>query len=183
MSRSIRLGSAVVALALSLPVAASERWLHLHVEERGSDGTRVRVQLPFSAIRAALPHLRANGLDRGKLRLETGAVDPGNLARARESLREAMEGRTVEIGDADRPLRLERRGDWLVITGGESGPDRVRLQVPVEIAREVLDALPDSIDLLAIVDSIGEDGDVEIARVDTDDTSVRIWLDATASTD
>lgn len=183
MARSIRLGSAAVALALFLPAAASERWLHLEVEDGGPDGTRVRIQFPLSAIRAALPHLRAEGLHRGRVRLDPGAVDPDDLARARESFRSAMEGRVVEVGDAEEPLRLERQGEWLVITGAESDRRRIRLQVPVEIAQRVLDALPEEIDLVAVLDSVRGDGDVEIARIEAEGSSVRIWIDAAASAD
>lgn len=172
------LAAMVVAVAAFAPAIAAERWVHIHVDETGADGARVRIQLPLSVVRAALPHVEADGLEGGRLRLSDDAVDPGDLAAARVALRDALDGKVVEVGDPDRPFRLERSGGWIILAGTEPDGGRIRLQVPSSVARDVLRDLPGKIDLLAILGGIEEAGDAEIASIEDGDTSVRIWIDA-----
>jgi hypothetical protein len=172
------LAATAAFFTVSFTAAAEQRWIHVHVSEGDGAGTRVRIQLPLSVVRAALPHLRSEGLRGGTLRLPQEAMDTEKLAEARAALAAALEGEPVEVGDPGRPLRMEREGEWLIVTAAESETDRVRLQVPLEAARKVLEDLPAEIDLLFVLDSMSETGDVEIARIEADETSVRIWLDS-----
>jgi hypothetical protein len=183
MSLSSRIGLALLAVALSLPSGAAERWIHVEVDEGGSDGTRVRIQLPFSVVRAALPHLRADVLDGGRIFLEADAIDAEDLAEARKALDAALAGRPVVVGDPDRPVRIERDGKWVRLTASDPDRSRVRIQMPVALAREVLDDLPGSIDLLALLDALGAEEDVDLVEVEEDDTKVRIRIDERPSTD
>lgn len=183
MSLASRTGLALIALALSLPSGAAERWIHVDVDEGGSDGTRVRIQLPLSVVRAALPHLHSDALAGGRVLFDADTIDPEDLAEARSALDAALAGRPVVVGDPDRPVRIERDGKWLRLTASDADHSRVRIQMPVALAREVLDDLPGSIDLLAILDALGEDADLDLIEVDADDTKVRIRVDARPSTD
>ncbi|MFH1143230.1 MAG: hypothetical protein V1774_01640 [Candidatus Eisenbacteria bacterium] len=177
MARKILIGTLLLCIGVTGAWAqTNQRWLHVRVDGSGSDGERVRINLPLELVASILPLIEADDFQRGKVRLDLDDLEGIDMAALVATLRNAKDGEYVTVEDGDEEVHIKKSGDHLLVHVDEDGE-----QVDIRIRFAVVDALfsgeAGEIDLLAAVEALQEEEDCELVRVDGGDETVRIWID------
>lgn len=152
-------------------------WVHVRVDE--ADGAKVRVNLPISLVDVALESAGEEALADGRLRLgDESDVTVEEIRRMWRELRDAGDVELVNVQDDEEHVRVFRRGDHVFVHVDEDGEEKVRVEMPVEVADALLAGEGDRLDLKAAVRKMASRGDSELVRVRDTDATVRIWVDS-----
>jgi hypothetical protein len=185
MKRAI-LAALILLVGGSTAFAGDTHWLHVYVEDKGGDGEKVRVNVPFSLIEAVIPLIDEAEFSDGKIRINDDDFTSEDMHRILKAVREAEDGEYVTVEGVDENVRVHKKGDYLkvnVVEGSKrSDADET---VDVQIHMSVLEALtsgePDELDVLAAIEALGKHGGGEFVVVKSDDEMVRVWVDQSAS--
>ena len=178
------LGIALIGL-LSVPFAgAADKWLHVRVDEGGEHGKgeKVSVNIPLSVVSRMLPLISVDELQHGKLNLDVGddleGIDLGELA---DALRDSPDADFVTVESDDETVRIRKEGDFIIVRAEERGRrsnETVRVRMPLAVVDALVGDDPHELDLVAALDALGEyDGD-PLVDIQSDDSSVRVWIDS-----
>ena len=170
-------GAVLVSLSSA---AAAEKWLHVRVEENGPRGERVSVNVPLELVERMLPLISIDELQHGKLDLDDdlAGIDLRELAAA---LRDAPDAEFVTVEREDEKIRVAKEGEFLVVRVQEQGrhsDEKVRVRIPLAVVDALFGGEPHEVDLLAALEALGEYSDGALVDVESDDGSVRVWIDS-----
>lgn len=172
---------ALMILVLGSSAAlAGERWLHVRVQEQGSRGENVNVNIPISMVEALLPMIQTDEFNGGKISFDHGDLDGIDLRAALEALQDAPDADFVTVKSDDETVRVAKENNFLLVRVDTDDDDQVRVRMPLDVVDAMLSGGRNEIDLLAGLRRLSEfDGD--LITVDSDDTTVRVWIDGSDS--
>lgn len=176
MTKKLLTVAAAAALAVPAMAHAQESsWIHVSVDE--ADGATVRVNLPASMVDVALDIADERGLEED-LRLGPEAdVSLEELRRLWHEMRGAGDAEFVNVREGDEHVRVFREGDRVFVHVDEGDTEKVRVEMPAEVADALLDSRDDRLDLRAAVQTLARSGSRELVRVREPDATVRVWVD------
>lgn len=155
---------------------APASWLHVHVDE--TDGARVRVNVPVSLVDVALDIAGEEGLEKARIRLDSDDdVTMEDIRRMWRELRDAGDADFVDVRDGDETVRVFVRGRQVHVQVDEDGEEKVRIQMPLDVADTLLGTEGDELDLRGAMEKLARSGSRDLIRVRDHDATVRIWLD------
>jgi hypothetical protein len=177
---------AVVCLVAISVAPAADKWLHVRVEEDGDRGERVNINVPLSLVERMLPLISVDELQGGKLVLDEldddlEGIDLRELAAA---LRDAPDAEFVTVESEDENVRIAKEGKFLVVRAEERGgrsAETVRVRVPLAVVDALISDDPNELDLVAALRVLGEYEDDPLVDVQSDESSVRVWIDSSES--
>jgi len=163
------------------PAAAGVSWLHIHINDSGSDPDHVRVNVPVSLLDAVLPEVEKQTRHESKF-------DVGNCEMTVAEYRSAI--RTLSSSPR-REVKIERSHGTIVMR--RDGPDmrleqtpkkgnrsRTSVRLPWLVATALAKGTGEQLDVSGAVRALAEAGEGEIAVDDEDGTRVRVWIDDVA---
>lgn len=159
--------------------AASDRWLHVRVQEFSGDEETVSINVPLQLVEALLPTINTNEFSGGKIRL--GSHDEFEELDLREmlaALRDAPDADFVTVRSKTEQVRVAKENGFLLVNVDEQdGGDRVRVRMPLEVVEAMLSAGETELDLMAALAALAEYDAGDLITVESDDSHVRIWID------
>ena len=169
----------VVVLALLAPAAwgAGERWLHIRVQEHDGDEGTVSVNVPLHLVEQFLPLIRTDDFQGGRIRIDDDEWDELDLRAVLEAVRDAPDTVFVTVRGPDENVRVAKENDFLVIRM-EEDDERVQIRMPLTVVEALLSGERNELDVAAAVQALGEYTDGNLIEVDSDDSTVRIWVDS-----
>ena len=175
------LGCLLLALASTAGVA-EDRWLHVRVEEKNGSGEKVRVNIPLQIVQAILPAIETHQLRDGILDLDLdlghGHLDGLDLRKILEALQDAPDADFVTVESDDETVRVSKDSGFLLITA-DTDDEKVRVRMPLGVVEALLgDGKGTELDLVAGLARLSEFDGGDLVTVQSDDTSVRVWIDA-----
>ena len=178
MKRNLVVGSLILVLACGLSLA-SDRWLHVRVQDDGPNGEKVSVNVPISLVEAILPTIDVDEMHGGRVQLD-GELEGIDLRELFQALQDSPDTNFVTVQGDDENVRVAKENGFLVVHVDERRGDKVRVTMPLEVVDAMLVDGGDEIDLLAGLRALAEyDGD--LVTVEGDDEHVRIWIDSSES--
>lgn len=171
------LGFGIVLFLSAAPALAAEKWIHVRVVEDGGSGDTVRVNLPLSTIEALIPHVEAENLSGGKLRLTHDRTEAIDLRAMWKALRASGDADFVTVDGSEGTVRVSRAGNYLLAHVETRDDENVRVRVPITVLDALFSSGDEEIDLVAAIRALADHGDGEIVRVEDGDTQVRVWVD------
>lgn len=184
---AIAAGLALLVAAAAGPAQAIQ-WLHVHVDEKGADPNKVRVNIPVSMVQAILPVIEEEEFYHGRVRIDKDDIDGVYVRAILKAVSEAEEGEyiTVESWNKDKreEVRVAKQGGNLLVRVREEGenPATVDIRMPITVVEALLEGGDDELNVLAAVEALGKAGRGEIIVTDSEDyTMVRVWVDQTSS--
>lgn len=181
MRHKLFFGSLILLLAVGLTSAGTEnRWLHIRVVEDNGNGENVSVNIPLSLVEAILPTIESNELHKGRVTLPASEIEGVDLREILEAIRDAPDANFVTVKDGDESVVVAKEQGFLVVRVDEDS-ERVRVRMPLDVVDAMLSGGGDEIDLLAGLMALSEYDSGDLVTVESDDTSVRIWIDSTDS--
>jgi hypothetical protein len=187
--KRIAIAAGIAALiAVAAGPAQAIQWLHVHVDEKGADPTKVRVNVPVSMVQAILPVIEEEEFYHGRVRIDKDDIDGVYVRAILKAVSEAEEGEYITVESWNKgtreEVRVAKRGGDLLIRVLEEGenPATVDIKMPITVAEALISGKSDELDVLAAVEALGKAGRGEIIVTDSeDDTLVRVWVDQTSS--
>lgn len=174
--------AAVLAVPAALHAQEEASWIHVRVDEE--DGAKVRINLPISMVDVALETARKEGLDDAHMHWKGhGDMSIQDLRRMWQEMRDAGDAEFVNVQDGDEHVRVFRKGDRVYVQVDEEGDEKVRIEMPTEVADALLSGEGETLDVRAAVDKLARRGAHELVRVRDGAETVRIWVDNRNSQD
>lgn len=172
---------AALVLALSiLPAAAAEHWLHVKVVEGGPNAETVRVNTPLSLAEKVIPAIQSETFRDGKIKLDDDDLEGVDLRAIWEAVRTSDDAEYVTVESArGEQVRVSKSGEHMLIKadGGSGKREKVNVKVPLEVVDALFSCPRGELNIRAAVQALRSRGDSELVTVDSDDSSVRIWID------
>ena len=174
-----------IALLMSMPslTEASDRWLHVRVEETASQGEEsVNVNIPLQLVEAILPAIDTDEFSGGRFGWDEGEIEGIDIRQILQALRDAPDADYVTVKDHDESVRVAKEDGFLLVRVDENEGDRVRVKLPLAVVEALL-GTEGSVDLIAGLHALGEYTGGDLVTVESDDESVRIWIDSSQTGD
>jgi hypothetical protein len=189
--KKVLLGLAVIFLARTGTLAA-DRWVHVKVEEGGTQGETVRINLPLSLAEKVLPAIHTEKLCDGKVKVGKVDVHDVDLRAIMEALRAAPDNEFITVESRHDNVRVAKAGGNLLIkvqenketagtkakTETKTRAETVNVTIPIPVVEALLSGAQDELDILAAVRALGAVGDTVLVSVDDQHSKVRIWVDS-----
>jgi hypothetical protein len=178
---------AASVLAGTAPAASPSdgaAWLHVRVEEprQGSKGSRVNVNLPMTAVEAALEAVPETIASDGRFHLgrHGNGMKVEEFRRLWTELKGTGDAELVSVDDDDEHVSVSRKGDLLQIRVQEHGErETVYVDVPTAVVDALFSGPGQELNLRAALAELRtRRGDV--VRVNDRSSTVRIWIDDSA---
>ena len=178
-----------IALLLTLLTAGLAQagqdapWLHIRVTGAGEGGTKVSVNLPLSLIEVvadiAEQEIRRESAHNDLLgEFKDHDISISDIRRAWTELRDAGDAEFVTVEEDDEMVRISRTGDTILIEFEENdGENSGRVEVPVSVVDALLSGDGEELNIRAALDQLVATTSGEIVFVETDDTTVRVWIE------
>jgi hypothetical protein len=171
--------AALAALVLAAPLAAQTPWIHVEVDERGREESRVRVNLPLSLVEVALEAAPEKIAKHSHIHLDHahGDVDIEDLRRIWRELRRTGDAELFSVEEKNQKVSVRREGDRVLVDVDEHGSgETVRIQVPVSVVDALFSAEGEE---LNVKDAVAELKKLrgDIVSVDDGESKVRVWID------
>ncbi len=181
-------GALALLAVASGALAFEERWLHVFIDDRGSGGEKVRVNVPFELLEAIVQELDMERLSGGKIRLDREDMDADEIRAILRAVRGAREGEYVTVEGVDEDVRVRKAGDLLHIRVHEgkkegAAPENVEIRVHLSVLDALAAGEGDEIDILAAIHALGEHGEGELVTVEEESATIRVWVDKQAGTE
>lgn len=170
-------GAAIVGLACTMSLAhAGDRWLHVRVDE---DGQQVKINVPLQLVESVLPLIEAEQLHGGKLRWEHEELGELDLKEILAALRDTPDAKFVTVHGPDESVQVAKEKGYLVVRAEErDAGEKIRVRVPMAVVEALLGGEDGELDLVAALRVLADYEGEDLVRVESDDSTVRIWIDS-----
>jgi hypothetical protein len=172
----------LLILATAGAAHAADLWLHVHVDEHGAQGSKVRVNLPLSMVETAVNMVPDRELHDGKIKIADADLSVAQLRDLWKSLAASPDATFVEAEEGDKRVKVAKSGGYLLVHSLEPGNrgETVDVKVPEKVVEALLSGDGDELDLAAGIRALAARGEGELVTVDSSDAQVRVWVDASA---
>ena len=170
----------MLCLTVGTAVAASDgHWLHVRVEDSDSDGEKVSVNIPLSVVMAILPAIETKEFRGGRIDIGHGEIGDIDLHAVLKAFRDAPDAEFVTIEGRDESVRVSKERGFLLVSVDDDD-DHVRVRIPLDVVDALLGGDDDELDLLAALDALTRYSGGDLVTVESDDESIRVWIDTNA---
>jgi len=185
-----RLAFGLIALVLAAAPAAlagdPDSWLHIRVDSRDGEGEQVRINLPLQLIESLLPMITADGdsgnvyLRKGRIHFGFNELDEVDLRQMLAAVRDAEDGEYITVQGPGENVRVAKEKGNLLVDADDNG-EKVRVRVRMKVVEALLEEGEEELDLVAMVQALREQGEGELINVESEEETVRIWIDREGS--
>ncbi|MDH3628577.1 MAG: hypothetical protein OES25_13105 [Acidobacteriota bacterium] len=172
------IGLMVSILAIGV-AAANDSWLHVRVDENNGGGEDVRINIPLALIESILPAINSDEFSGGIIRLDDFEAEGIDLRELVSALRDAPDANFVTVNSDDGDVRVMKENGYIKIHADDDG-DKVRVSLPLDIVDAMLEGGDNELNILAALKALSRGNHGDLVTVESDDTSVRVWVDSNA---
>jgi len=155
---------------------ADGSWLHVRVEESGGGGEKVNVNIPLSVIMAILPAIETDEFRGGRINIGEGKIENVDLHQVLQAFKDSPDADFVTIEGRDESVRVSKERGFLLVNVDDDG-EHVRVRLPLDVVDALLSGGRDELDLVAALDVLADHGGGDLVTVESDDESIRVWID------
>ena len=169
----------MVCLTTGTALAGADgHWLHVRVEESG-DGEKVNVNIPLSVVMAILPAIETDEFRNGRINIGRGEIEDIDLHEVLKAFKDAPDADFVTIEGRDESVRVSKERGFLLVNVDADG-DHVRVRFPLDVVDALLSGGDNELDLVAALDALADHGGGDLVTVESDDESIRVWIDTSS---
>lgn len=183
MKRIAIAASLTLGLLAAFPVlaAAGVNWLHIHINDNGSDPENVRVNVPVSLLDAALPEVEKHAHHENTF--DVGDCEM-TVTEYRSAIRTLSSSPRSEV-KLEKPggtIVMRREGADMILAQTSKKPSRSKtdIRLPWYVATALAKGTGESLDVAGAMRALAQAGEGEITIHDEDGSRVRIWIDKVA---
>lgn len=165
---------------LSSGTAASQ-WFHVRIDD--GSGETVKLNLPMTLIGTVAPLIEREGLNRGQIPWKETELTVADLREIWNAVKAEGSYEFVTVESERSRVRVSKEGDQIFIRAVESGEEEVEVNLPVAVVDALLSGTGESLNIQAALQALAEAPVGELVRVKDGQTSVRVWIDHSSSSD
>jgi hypothetical protein len=166
------------------PAAAADLWIHVKVHG-GKNVEEVAINVPVSMARNLAGMVPEGARQHsGRVRVKDHDYNLAELRRAWRELEHGPDATYLTVNDPDSKVRIGKRGDYLELRAtdkagrGENGKgENVEARIPLQVVAALLSGSGDELNVDAALDELTRFGEGELLTVNSDEQTVRIWID------
>jgi hypothetical protein len=176
------LGIALVAAGLAAGRAVAAADLYVHVRVHGDKGEEVMLNLPVSMVRNLSGMIPSDARKSRQFRVRDRDYDVADLRRAWRELQNGPDTTYLTVNDSESKVWIAKRGDYLELRATERHGKResVEARIPLPVMAALLSGSGDELNVEAALEEFARFGEGELLTVNSDDETVRIWVDHAA---
>ena len=172
-------GIALLLFATGTALAGMEgRWLHVRVQDHDDDGEYVAVNVPLELVGALIPTIETDEFRGGRIVIDDDDFEEIDLRAALKALRDTPDGEYVTVRSRDENVRVAKERGFFLIDAEDDDGEKVRVRMPLKVVDAMLGSRRNEIDLMAALDVLADSGNGDLVTVESDDSSVRVWIDS-----
>lgn len=176
------------ALAPSRASAApAERFLHVRVNNQGSSGQSVNLNVPLSMAEKILPAVNHAPLHNGRVAIPTEQMNGVDVRAILDAIRDAPDNNFVTVKSKGQNVRVSKsRGNIVVhVSNADGGDQNVDVSVPLKVVDALFSTTSNNeIDISAALRALAADDTGSLlVTVQSASQQVRIWVDSNSSSD
>lgn len=170
--------AAVPAFAVKKSVEPEELWLHVQVHA-AEGGERTSINLPLSLVQGFIALVPDTGGGSAKIRVNDREVSVPELRAMWRGLRDKRDTPWVTTDSRDGKVRIAKRGGYLHIQAEErtAGREEAEIRIPATVVDALLSGNDDELELGAAISALARHGEGELVAVNSENETVRIWVD------
>jgi hypothetical protein len=176
MKRLWILISAISLFAFSAH-AASKEWLHIHVDEKKNDEEKVRINIPISLIEVLVPMVEDEAIRNGRIQMHNKEISASELREIWKAVKEEGDAEFLTVEKRGENVRVYTSGKYLMVQSDKGASEKVNIKIPLAVVDAMLSGEGDQLNLLAGVRALRESGIRDIISVESDDSTVMVWID------
>ena len=157
--------------------ATTKEWLHIHVNDSGDSGEKVRVNIPLSLVEVMLPMVEEKELSDGKIRINDKNFKVADLLEIWNAVKNEGDSEFVSVQKKGENVRVFTKGNFLMVESDKNSNGKVNIKMPMAVVDAMLSGDEESLNLAAAVKALRESGVKDIISVQDDDTNVMVWID------
>ena len=174
------LGCLFLTLTFTFTLAKpKDGWLHIRISEDQGKGEQVNVNVPLNMIRALLPMVEELDVDDMMgLDLGNGEFEGLDLHAVLEALHDTPDSDFVTVRSDDESVRVYKENGYIkVLVEERDDSEKVRVTVPLDVLDALVSGPDDTLNLSAAIERLMTHSGGDLVTVDSDNESVRIWID------
>src|SRR3990172_6685191 len=156
--------------------AASNQWVHVHIEDV-QKAEKVKVNIPVSLVETMLPLIEEKGIHNGTIKLQEKELKVEYLRKIWKELRSQGDVEFLSVEDKDTSVRVFIEGNFLLVQPEKASKEKVNIKGPLAVVDALLSGQGDQLNLMAAVKALKDSGIRDIITVQSDDATVRVWID------
>ena len=161
--------------------AQSSHWLHV-VVDTGAAGEQVKVNVPLKLVETVLPMIEEQELTKGKVKLDDLPLTLSQMREIWQTLKAEGDFEIVSVQEANMDLRVFKEGEYLYVRSAEDAEQEVHVTLPSVVVDALLGGEGDQLDLMSAAKALAQTDAEELVRVRDGEETVRVWIDASSST-
>ncbi len=167
---------AMLLMSAGLAMAASQQWVHIHIENPADD-ERVRVNIPIALVESMMPLIEEKGSARGVVRLHDSDLTVKDLRNAWKQIRNQGDSEFVSIQNKDTNVRVFTKAGFLYVQPQDHAKKNVDIRIPLAVVDAIFSGDGEELNLKAAVQALKDSGVKDIITVRDEDKTVRVWID------
>jgi len=152
-------------------------WLNVSVQA-AENNANINVHLPLGLILSVMEHIRVDGFDAGKIKLDTGDADidwPALL----EAVKGGAAGKYVTVQSDEADVNISKTAKHLLIKVHQKEDEKaeVSVKLPLELLDSVSIGENNEIDLAALLRGLKKLPAGDLVTVNSEEARVRVWVE------
>ena len=130
-----------------------------------------------------IPAIETEEFNRGRIHIGDADLDGIDLHEILLAVRDAPDADYVKIQGDGEEVRVSKERGFLIVNVDEDRGDRVRVRLPLDVVDALVGEGSEELDLVAALDVLARHHKGDLVSVESDDESIRIWIDNNDSGD
>ena len=157
--------------------AASKEWLHIHVDEKRNEKERVRINIPISLIEVMVPLVEEKAIKDGQIRFDNKEISASELRQIWKTIKEEGDTEYLSVEKHGEKVRVFTSGNFLMVQSDKESNEKVNIKIPLAVVDAMLSGNGDRLNFVAGIKALRESGIRELISVESDDSTVMVWID------
>lgn len=166
-------------ILVAAPLAASDLWFHLRVDDERHQRSTIRVNVPLSVVGRVAQFIPARHARHCSIDVEGDSFDYSEMRSLVLQTLQAAEGETFALRRDDATVLAvrEKNGIKLFFHDHHRSADHVEISVPADVAAAMSRSEHPKTGLKAAIAAVASRGTGEVMTVRAEDKTVTMWID------
>ncbi len=164
-----------------LAAAQTQKWIHVKVDGKGKEKVTVNVPVSFALTALAMVPAEAQ-VDGGNIKIDGHNFDWTKMRAMWDEIKRAPEATFVTVESEDENVAVSKQGGFLLVRTTERSAKgtNVDVKLPMAVVDALLSGPEGSLNVAGALEELSRMQDGHIISVESEDETVKVWIDGNA---
>ena len=164
-----------------LAAAETGKWIHVKVDGKNKEKVTVNVPVSFALSALAMVPADAN-INGGNIKIDGHDFDWTKMRAMWQEIKNAPEATFVTVESDDENVAVSKQNGFLLVrtTERSNKATNVDVKLPMSVVDALLSGPDGSLNVAGALDELSRQQDGHILSVESDEETVKIWIDGNA---